>query len=96
MAAAAAAPIAGLVPFDFATLQSGAGQFLGRVADLAPSWPDGMPGPSDSLWVAAAALLTGGAAYAANTRSAPRPARDPIAEPCPSGSGGMAAYRLTP
>jgi hypothetical protein len=71
--------MAGLVPFDFATLQTGAGQFLGRVADLAPSWPDGMPGLSDSLWVAAAALLTGGAAYAANNRSAPRPVRGPMA-----------------
>ena len=79
VAAAAVAPVAGLVPLDLAALSSGAGQFLDRVADLAPSWPDAMPGFTDTLWVAAAALLTGGAAHAGPARSAPRPVRDPVA-----------------
>ena len=97
VAAAAVAPVAGLVPFDFAALQTGAGQFLGRVADLAPSWPDSMPGFNDTLWVAAAALLTGGAAYAAHTRSAgaagPRPARR---RPVRVGATEWPSRRLTP
>lgn len=79
VAAAAATPVAGLVPFDLTALSAGAGQFLDRVADLAPEWPDAMPGFTDSLWVAAATLLTGGAIHAARTRSAGRPARDPLA-----------------
>jgi hypothetical protein len=79
VAAAAVAPIAGFVPLDLSALQAGASQFLGRVGDLTPAWPDEMPGFSDSLWVAAAALLTGGAVHAAAARSAPRPARDPLA-----------------
>jgi hypothetical protein len=65
-------PVAGLVPFDVSSLSTGATQFLDRVTDLAPSWPDSMPAMTDSLWVAAAALLTGGAVHAAAARSAPR------------------------
>jgi hypothetical protein len=76
--AAAVAPVAGVVSLDLSALEAGAGQFLDRMADLAPSWPDSMPAFSDTLWVAAGALLTGGAAYAFTARSAPRPARDPL------------------
>jgi hypothetical protein len=79
LAVAAAGPVAGLVPFDLATLSAGAGEFLGRVADLAPSWPDSMPAFTDTLWVATAAVLGGGAIYASRGRSVPRPGRDPLA-----------------
>jgi hypothetical protein len=79
VAAAAVAPVAGLVPLDLSALSAGATQFLGRVADLAPAWPDAMPGFNDTLWVAAAALLTGGGVYAAGARSAAKPARDAVA-----------------
>jgi hypothetical protein len=79
LAAAAVGPVAGLVPFDLATLSAGAGQFLDRVSDLAPSWPDSMPGFTDSLWVATAAVLGGGAIYASRGRAVPRPGRDPLA-----------------
>jgi hypothetical protein len=68
-------PVAGLLPFDLSTLSATASQFLGRVADLAPSWPDGMPSVSDSIWMAAIGVLGGGAIYAATNRPA-RPARD--------------------
>jgi hypothetical protein len=71
-AAAIVAPVAGFVPFDVTTLSAGATQFLDRVTDLAPAWPESMPAFNDSLWVAAAALLTGGAVHAAAVRSAPR------------------------
>jgi hypothetical protein len=79
LAAAAVGPVAGLVPFDLTTLSTGAGQFLDRVSDLAPSWPDAMPGFTDSLWVATAAVLGGGAIYASRGRAVPRPGRDPLA-----------------
>lgn len=79
LAAAAVGPVAGLVPFDLTTLSAGAGEFLGRVADLAPSWPDSMPAFTDTLWVATAAVLGGGAIYASRGRSVPRPGRDPLA-----------------
>lgn len=79
VAAAAVAPVAGLVPLDVTALTAGATQFLGRVADLAPVWPDAMPGFNDTLWVAAAALLAGGGVYAAGARSAAKPTRDAVA-----------------
>ena len=79
VAAAAVAPVAGLFPIDLPALSAGTTQFLGRVADLAPVWPDAMPGFNDTLWVAAAALLTGGGVYAAGARSAAKPTRDPVA-----------------
>lgn len=79
VAAAAVAPVAGVVPVDLSALSAGANQFLGRVADLAPAWPDAMPGFNDTLWVAAAALLTGGGVYAAGARSATKPTRDAVA-----------------
>jgi len=79
VAVAAVAPVAGMVPIDLSALSAGATQFLGRVADLAPVWPDAMPRFNDTLWVAAAALLTGGGVYAAGARSAAKPARDPLA-----------------
>lgn len=79
IAAAAVAPVAGLLPIDLSALSAGTSQFLGRVADLAPVWPDTMPGFNDTLWVAAAALLTGGGVYAAGARSAAKPTRDPVA-----------------
>jgi hypothetical protein len=72
VAATVAAPIAGALPFDVAGLSSGASQFLDHVTDLAPTWPESMPAFTDSLWVAAAALLTGGAVHAAAARSAPK------------------------
>jgi hypothetical protein len=68
-------PISGLLPIDLSTLQATASQFLGRVADLAPVWPDEMPSVSNSLWMAAIGVLGGGAIYAATNRPA-RPARD--------------------
>jgi hypothetical protein len=72
VAAVVVAPVAGIVPFDVSTLSTGASQFLDRVTDLAPKWPNSMPAFTDSLWVAAAALLTGSAMHAASVRSAPR------------------------
>jgi len=68
-------PVAGLLPVDLSTLQATASQLLGRVADLAPAWPDGMPSLSNSLWMAAIGVLGGGAIYAATNRPA-RPSRD--------------------
>lgn len=79
VAAAVAMPVAGLVPLDLSALQSGASQLLDRVADLAPDWPDAMPGFTDTLWVAVGVLLTGGVIHAARNRPTPRPARDPLA-----------------
>jgi hypothetical protein len=79
LATAVATPVAGLLPFDVSALSAGAGQFLGQVADLAPAWPDSMPAFTDTLWVATAAVLGGGAIYAARGRATPRPARDPLA-----------------
>ena len=79
IAAAAVGPVAGMVPFDLSALTAGAGQFLDSVADLAPSWPDSMPAFTDTLWVATAAVLGGGAIYASRGRSVPRPGRDPLA-----------------
>ena len=79
VAAAAVAPVAGVVPFDLATLSTGASAFLDRVSDLAPSWPDAMPSFTDSLWVATAAVLGGGAIYASRGRAVPKPGRDPLA-----------------
>jgi hypothetical protein len=79
VAAAAVAPVAGLLPIDLPALSAGTTQFLGRVAELAPVWPDAMPGFDDTLWVAAAALLTGGGVYAAGARSAAKPTPDPVA-----------------
>ena len=73
-----AAPVAGALPLDLSALKVGANQFLDRVADLSPVWPDSMPGLSDSLWIGAATLLAGGAVYAAANRPAARPARDPF------------------
>lgn len=79
LAAAAVGPVAGLVPFDLSTLSAGASQFLDRVSDLAPAWPDAMPAFTDTLWVATAAVLGGGAIYASRGRAVPRPGRDPLA-----------------
>jgi hypothetical protein len=79
VAVAAVVPVAGLLPIDLPALSAGTTQFLGRVADLAPVWPDAMPGFNDTLWAAAAALLTGGGVYAAGARSAAKPTRDPVA-----------------
>src|SRR5205823_1131791 len=58
---AVAAPVAGALAIDLSALKVGTSQFLDRVADLSPAWPDDMPGLSDSLWVGAATLLAGGA-----------------------------------
>ena len=79
LAAAAVGPVAGLVPFDLSALSAGAGQFLDQVSDLAPSWPDSMPAFTDTLWVATAAVLGGGAIYASRGRAVPKPGRDPLA-----------------
>lgn len=64
----AASPLPGLLPFNFAAIETGVRQVLDRVNDLDQVLGETPATTEDYLWLAAATLVAGGVAQAAWTQ----------------------------